>query len=132
MFMDKAYLITQINKALLTLRTREGIIEKRKECPSSEFVVWMPCYAAFFSVVEPSENLAKIYSIAEKEISALIAVEGNKLPRDLELVFIVADDRPPEPALVRRIVDDRYVCRKFVLWPNGRHIDEVLAARRST
>jgi len=125
--MDRAYLINQIDKALLTLRTREGIIEKRKECPSSEFVVQMPCYAAFFSVVDLSENLAKIYATAEKEINALIAVEGNKLPRDLELVFIMADDQPPEPALVRRIVDDRYVCRKFVLWPNGRHIDEVLA-----
>lgn len=113
--------------ALTIYRTEEGTIEKREECPSSEFVVRMPCYAAFFSVAESSESLRQIYEIAEKEIEGLMAMKGADLPRDLELVLLVAGDQPPDPALVRRIADDRYVCRKFILWPNGRHMNDVLA-----
>jgi exonuclease SbcC len=125
--MDKAYLIDQLNIALTTLRTGEGTIDTREECPSSEFVVRMPCYAAFFSVVDSSKNLAQIYATAEREISSLMTMKGIELPRDLELVIIVAGDKPPDPGLVRRIADDQHICRKFVFWPNGRRIDEVLA-----
>ena len=124
--MDKACLIDQLTTALETLRAGGGTVEKREECPSFEFVVRTPCYAAFFSVVASSENLAQIYATAEKEIGSLKAIKGSELPRDLELVLLVAGDQP-DPALVRRIADDRYVCRKFVLWPDGRYMNEVLA-----
>ncbi|TKJ35663.1 MAG: hypothetical protein CEE38_13700 [Planctomycetes bacterium B3_Pla] len=125
--MDKACLIDQLTMALETLHAGEGTVEKRKECPSSEFIVRMPYCAAFFSVAESSENLGQIYATAEKEIGGLMAMKGSELPRDLELVLVVAGDQPPEPALVRRIADDRYVCRKFVLWPDGQQMEEVLA-----
>ena len=125
--MDKAYLMDQLVTALTMLSSREGTIEKNKECPSSEFVVQAPCYAAFFSVVESSDSLGQIYDNAEKEIEGLMSKKGGELPRDLELVLLVAGDQPPNPAVARRIADDRYVCRKFVLWPDGRKMEEVLA-----
>jgi len=127
LFMDRERLLRELDNALVILSTQGGKIEKNEECPSSAFVVRTPCYAAFFSVVDTSENLAKIYANAEKEISKLISMKSNKLPRDLELVLLVADDQPPEPSLVHSIIDNQYICRKFVLWPNGRHIHEVLA-----
>jgi DNA repair exonuclease SbcCD ATPase subunit len=125
--MDKAYITDQLTTALAILRVAEGKIQKRKECPSSEFVVQTPCYAAFFSVVESSEKLGQTYAMAEKEIDGLTAMKGTELPRDLELVLLVAGDQPPEPALVRKISDDRYVCRKFVIWADSRNINEALA-----
>ena len=125
--MDKACLLGQLTAALATLRAAGGAVEQRENRPTPEFVVRMPCYAAFFSVVESSEDLADTYTTAEQEIDELKAVKGSELPRDLELVLLVADEQPPDPALVRRIADDRYICRKFVLWPDGRQIDEVLA-----
>lgn len=125
--MDKACLLGQLTTALGKLCTGGGTVEQREKCPTPEFAVRMPCYVAFFSVVESSEDLASTYATAEQGINKLKAVKGSELPRDLELVLLVAGEQPPDPAVIRRIADDRYVCRKFVLWPDGRQMDEVLA-----
>jgi exonuclease SbcC len=110
-----------------TLRGGEGTVGRREECPSCEIFVQMPCFAAFFSVAESSKDLAQIHETAEKEIGALRAMKASGLPRDLELVLLVAGYQPPDPGLVRRIADDRYICRKFVLWPDDQHVEEALA-----
>ena len=93
--------------------------------PTADIVLRTPCFAAFFAVAEPPQRLEAIYKEAQSEIAK--ACGEAAWPRDLELVLFVAGEKPPDPALVRRITDDRYVCRKFVLYPNGRHVDELLA-----
>lgn len=125
--MDRACLVEQLKVALAVIRSEKGTVEKRDECPSSEFVVRMSCYAAFFVVADSAESLVGTYETAENEIVALRGVKGDEWPRDLELVLVVAGDELPDPGLVRRIADDRYVCRKFVLWPNGQPVGELLA-----
>ena len=125
--MDRECLIEQLDGIAATIRKEGGHVEKCDECPSSEFVVRRHCYAAFFAVADSAEGLGQTYEKAEKEIAGLRSTKGSDWPRDLELVLLVSGDKQPDPSVVRGIVDDRYVCRKFVLWLNGRELNELLA-----
>ena len=125
--MDKECLLDELSAALASSGSLEAPVGQREECPSSDFVIRMPCYAAFFAIAESSDKLRQTYTTAEEEIAGLNAAQRGEWPRDLELVLFVAGDKPPDPALVRGIVDDRSVCRKFVLWPDGHRVDEILA-----
>lgn len=83
-----------------------------------------PCFAAFFAVVEERSDLEAIHAAAQSEISGVF---GNpSWPRDLELILLAVGETPPDPASVRRIMDDRYICRKFILNVNGNDIRNVL------
>ncbi|NVM23390.1 MAG: SMC family ATPase, partial [Desulfobacterales bacterium] len=61
------------------------------------------------------------------EVVSVRSAKSAEWPRDLNLVLLVGGDTPPDSASIRKLVDDRYVCRKFVLCVNGRDICDVLA-----
>ena len=100
-------------------------VTKLADFPGTDLVLKTPCFAAFFKLIEETQRLEEIYRKAQGEIAGVCGNES--WPRDLELVLLVRGDKRPEPSLVRGIVDDRYVCRKFVLWLNGRKVNELLA-----
>jgi DNA repair exonuclease SbcCD ATPase subunit len=100
-------------------------VTKLAEFPGTDLVLKTACFAAFFKLIEETQRLEEIYRKAQGEIAGVCGNES--WPRDLGLVLLVPGDKPPEPSVVRGIVDDRYVCRKFVLWLNGRELNELLA-----
>lgn len=102
-------------------------IETLDECPAVDMVLRMPCYTAFFVVIERAESLVSVYREAQAEIIGARSTKGAEWPRDLNLVLLIAGNRPPDSASKREIVDDRYVCRKFVLGVNDQDIRSVLA-----
>jgi exonuclease SbcC len=97
------------------------------ECPTSEFVLKTDCFLSFFAVIERGELLADSYVRAQGEIIRAQSTKGVKWPRDLNLVLLIAEDTPANSTTIRELVDDRYVCRKFVLAVNGGDIREVLS-----
>lgn len=97
-----------------------------QECPTSDLVLRTPCFLAFFVWIERPESLAGLYREAQAEIVRLRSTKGAEWPRDLNLVLLVAGDQPLDSASRREIVDDRYVCRKFVLTVNGRDLRNIL------
>lgn len=95
------------------------------EFPTSDVVLKTPCFAVFFGVVKDLRHLEGVHKAAQGEIAS--ASGDASWPRDLELVLLIAGETRPDPAAVRSIVDDRYICRKFILCVNGREIRDVLA-----
>ncbi len=96
------------------------------ELPTIDTVLKTACFAAFFKVVEEEEydGLLAIHEAAQSDISAVCG--SPSWPRDLELVLLTIGDTTPDPAAVRRVMDDRYICRKFVLNVNGGKIRDAL------
>lgn len=113
--------------ALSEIGGPDRAIQTIKECPTSDLVLRTPCYIAFFAVVERAELLAEVYREAQAEILQIRSTMGAEWPRDLNLVLIVEGNTYLDSASRREIVDDRYVCRKFVLNVNGGDIRDVLA-----
>ena len=119
--------IGQIKKALSEMSDSNWVIEKLKECPTSDLVLRTPCYIAFFVMVERAESIADVYRKAQAEVVGVRSTKGAEWPRDLNLILLVGGDTSPDSASIRELVDDRYVCRKFVLCVNGQDIPDVLA-----
>jgi DNA repair protein SbcC/Rad50 len=84
------------------------------------------CYLSFFAVIEHAEMLADTYVRAQGEIARAQSSNEGKWPRDLNLILLLDSDTAPISATIRELVDDRFVCRKFVLSVNGREIRNVL------
>jgi hypothetical protein len=124
--LEKRDLIEQLAAALKARASDQWVVEQRADCPSSDVVLRTPCYAAFFVVAESAERLDDCYRRAQAEITAVRGAKEAEWPRDLELVLLVSGEGPPQPAVVRTILDDRFVCRKFVLWANGEGIERLL------
>ena len=118
--------IEQLKKALSEISDSNWAIEKLEECPTSDLVLRTPCYIAFFAMVEQVELLRDVYRNAQAEIISVRSTKGAKWPRDLNLVLLVGGETHPDPASIRELVDDRYVCRKFVICLNGRDIRDAL------
>lgn len=118
--------LEQLKKALSEIGGPDRDIQTIKECPTSDLVLRTPCYIAFFSVVERADSLADVYRKAQAEILKIRSTVGAEWPRDLNLVLLIGGDTSPDFATRREIVDDRYVCRKFVLNVNGGDIRDVL------
>ena len=124
--MDRMRLSEQTFLALQSLTQFGAEILESEDEALSDFTVRMPCYAAFFSVAESGQTLEHTYERMRLKIAEAKSQGLVRLPRDLELVLLVAGDQPPKPSLVRSIVDNRQLCRKFVVWPNGNALDEEL------
>ncbi|MFH0813015.1 MAG: SMC family ATPase [Pseudomonadota bacterium] len=124
--MVKYLFLEQLKKALSEIGGPDRTIQTIKECPTSDFVLRTPCYIAFFVVVEQAGSLAEAYRKAQAEIVQIRSMMGAEWPRDLNLVLLVGGDTHVDSASRREIIDDRYVCRKFVLNVNGGDIRDVL------
>lgn len=124
--MVKNLFLEELKKALSEIAGRAQTIQTIKECPTSDFVLRTPCFIAFFVVVEQAGSLAEDYRKAQAEITQFQRKMGTDLPRDLNLVLLVGGDRHVDHASEREIVDDRYVCRKFVLHVNDGDVRDVL------
>lgn len=119
--MAKQDLLRGLHDAIRTAGFSAGPVA---DLPTIDTVIKTPCFAAFFKVVEEQRDLESIHEAAQSEISSIC---GNpSWPRDLELVLLAAGGTPPDAAALRRVVDDRYICRKFVLNVNGGAIRDVL------
>ena len=125
--MDRNLFIKQLEKVLSEIGGPTWAIEKVEDCPNIDKVLRSSCFIAFFAVVEQAELLTDIYQKAQAEIVRLRGAEGAKWPRDLNLVLLITDNTFPDPATTRQLVDDRYICRKFVLCMNGCDIQDVLS-----
>lgn len=117
----------QLERILREISDPGWIIGKLEECPTSDLVLQTPCYIAFFVMVEQAESLANVYRNAQAEIAGARSTKGAKWPRDLNLVLLVGRDTFPDSASIREVVDDRYICRKFVLCVNGQEMRDVMA-----
>ena len=95
------------------------------ELPTIDTVLKTPCFAAFFKLVDAQSGLESIHEAAQSEISSIYG--DPSWPRDLALVLLAVGETPPDPDSIRRVIDDRYICRKFVLNVNGEQIQDVLA-----
>lgn len=119
--------LEQLKSALDEISEPGQAIETLQECPTSNLVLRTPCHITFFAVVEQAEALTKIGQKAQEEVVIARSTKGAEWPRDLNLVLIVEGDKAPDYVSIRQLVDDRYVCRKFVLNLNGGDIRDTLA-----
>ena len=100
-------------------------MEEHPELPAIDCVVRQHCFAAFFKGIEDQALLQEAFRTAQAQIASLS--NRRSWPRDLELVLLVRGACAPGAASVRAVVDDRYVCRKHVLFANGRGAKAVLS-----
>jgi exonuclease SbcC len=119
--------LEQLKSALNEISDPGRVIETLKECPTSNLVLRTPCHITFFAVVEQAESLTKVCQKAQEEVVIARSTKGAEWPRDLNLVLLVGGDKAPDYVSIRQLVDDRYVCRKFVLNLNGGDIRGILA-----
>jgi DNA repair protein SbcC/Rad50 len=119
-------IVEQLRSALNDFGSARRTITTVEECPTSDLVLATDCYISFFAVIERAEMLADIYLRAQGEIVRAQSTNEGKWPRDLNLVLLLAADTAPNFATIRELVDDRFVCRKFVLSVNGGEIRKVL------
>jgi hypothetical protein len=122
----KNELLEQLRAALGDISGTDCVIQTVKECPTSDYVLRTPCFIAFFVVVEQARSLAENYRKAQAEITQIRSMMGTKWPRDLNLVLLVGGDTYVNSASRREIIDDRYVCRKFMLNVSGEDIRNAL------
>jgi len=125
--LSKTRFLEQLREAWTEVVGPGQVIETLPECPTSGMVFRTPCYIAFFAVIERAELLTDVYREAQAEVMRARSTQGTGWPRDLNLVLLVRGDTPPDSASIRELVDDRYVCRKFVLCTDSRDISDVLA-----
>jgi DNA repair exonuclease SbcCD ATPase subunit len=124
--LDKSELLEQLKVVLKNPNGSGGVIEKIQECPSTDLVLRTPCYVAFFAI-ERAELLAETYRHAEAEIIGIVPSKAPAWPRDINLVLLVSGEDSLDPAVVREIVDDHHVCRKYVLEVANKDMLSVMA-----
>lgn len=95
------------------------------EFPNIDLVIKNLCFAAFIRIVDDPVHLEEIYKKAQGDIARICG--DSAWARDLELVLLVGDDILLDYASVRKIIDDRYICRKHIIKINGENINELLA-----
>ena len=122
--MTKQDLLGRLNEAI---RAAEGGWKAGpiSDLPTIDTVLKTPCFAAFFKLIDAPSDLESIHGATQSEISSICGAPS--WPRDLVLVLLAVGATPPDPASIRRVIDDRYICRKFVLNVNGEQIQDVLA-----
>jgi DNA repair exonuclease SbcCD ATPase subunit len=125
--LDRDLFLEQLKSALNEICDPGRTIEMLQECPTSDLVLRTPCHITFFAVVERAESLTKVSQKAQEEVVRARSTKGAEWPRDLNLVLLVRGDKAPDYVSIRQLVDDRYVCRKFVLNFNGGDIRDILA-----
>lgn len=119
--------LSQLRSTISNIDVPGWNIETLEECPTSDIVIRTSCYVAFFSIVERAELIRDVADKAQTEIAGAQVSKGSEWPRDLNLVLITLEDTPPCGASIRELVDDRYLCRKFVLCVNGRKVSDLLS-----
>ena len=126
--MDKTRYLEKLSSTLEKVCKTNGIVEKPSLCPSIDLMLLTHCYAAFFSIFDGPHSLEDFCFKAQAEV---LGVRGSKKadwPRDLNLVLLVPElDMSVDPALTRRLMDDRNVCRKFIVSLNGHSMEESLS-----
>lgn len=125
--MNRDLFLAQLKIALNEISSPVMAIETLQECPTSDLVLRTPCYIAFFVMIKKAELVLEICRKAQEEIVELKSLKGPKWPRDINLVFFLVGKALPDYASIRKLIDDRFVCRKFVLNLNGKNIRNVLA-----
>lgn len=120
-------IIAEIKQCLIKADLGNNIIDAGQESRAIHLIYKTPCYAAFFTIIQNGESLLDMYKKAQDEIVELRDRKRNDWPRDLNLVIFVDQETPLQVAFKREILDDRFVCRKFVLSINGNKLNSVLA-----
>ena len=125
--MDKGELIRTLNEALAVASTSNWtVLPGIEQCPTCDVLLNTPAFAAFFAVVDPKGSVAEWAERAQREIAELRHSEA-RWDHDLELVLVADESQVRgELAAVRKVLANRYTCRKFVLSVNGRPLRELL------
>lgn len=128
--MDRTILLTELRSAIKSIGREDWQIEFREDCPSSDVVLHTNHCVVFFVLIPSSSQIISVHKKAQNEIAALSQRQKASWPRDNNLVFLITDtDFPPMAcANARKVVEDRYYCRKFVLHLNGKSLSELLCA----
>jgi DNA repair exonuclease SbcCD ATPase subunit len=77
-------------------------------------------------VLEHSESLLENFQKAQSEIADTRSLKGAQWPRDINLVLISSIKNNSLDMIARSIIDDRQICRKFVISVNGTGLREEL------
>ncbi len=85
-----------------------------------------PCHLSLFAFVEPPRSIVETEASAKQELLSLRDSSKEPWPRDLNLVLIIGERTTADPAIIRRLVDNRYVYRCYILDISSRSIDDAL------
>lgn len=126
MFLHKEVCIEQVRKAIDSAYKIRPPIQILDQCPKTGLALKTPCYMAFFAAIDSGELLWNTFQDTQREILRTRSERGSDWPRDLNLVLLLLQEASATSAIVREILDDRYVCRKFVIQLNGQDVGDVL------
>lgn len=117
-------LISRIRAFLEKLNIPDWQLSDCPEYSSLDLVLHTQCFVTCFTILNLGDSIFAKHNEAEQDIFELKSTNGNKWPRDLNLVLIAENE--DDVIAIRSIVDDRHLCRKFILILEDRSIEDVL------
>jgi DNA repair exonuclease SbcCD ATPase subunit len=123
---NREKIITEIKRCLDSLGLSNKIMGAEQGFPAIHLICKTQCYAVFFTVIQNGESPLDMYKKAQDGIVKLRDENNGKFPRDLNLVILVDEETPLLRAFKREMLDDRFVCRKFLLSINGNDLNSAL------
>jgi len=127
MAMDRREFLVALDQALMKAFGGQGkVLGTIEGCPTCDVVFDTVSFAAFFCFVPAEVSVFGHWERAQGEIANLCHGE-RPWGRDLNLVLLAPQEQVRrELSEVRRVLDNRYTCRKFVLSLNGSPLQELL------
>lgn len=124
--LEKSNLIQELSDLCLGPTSQQGfVLRPDVTLHDCDLLITNQCVAVFFAIADTGDALSDRWRSAQSEVARLKDTSTHsKFPRDLILTLISATEK--DRSLTSEIVSDPYVCRKFVLYLNGRSVGDSL------
>ena len=107
--MSKESNIDDLSRALRNTKDREWTVNLIEGDTTICLMLKTPCHLSLFAFVEPPRSIVETEASAKQELLSLRDSSKEPWPRDLNLVLIIGERTTADPAIIRRLVDNRYV-----------------------